>query len=200
MPYEYRRLTPEERAEVVRQRKERGYPLHSPPHPFRGEHCYLISAANYEHKPIMASPERRTELEARLLEALAAVHAEAIAWVVLPNHYHALVNVESLASVSAALQRVHGSTSHAWNLADGMTSKRTVWLRFTDRAIRNDSHFEASFNYIHFNPVKHRYVDDAYEWPWSSLDRYLEMQGREWLRARWRANPPGDMGRGWDDH
>jgi putative transposase len=101
--------------------------------------------------------------------------------------------------VSAALQRVHGGTSYDWNLADGTTGKRTVWLRFTDRAMRNDSHFIATFNYIHYNPVKHRYVDDAYEWPWSSLQSYLESQGREWLRAQWRASPPGDMGCGWDD-
>ncbi len=199
MPYEYRRMTPEEREEVVRYRREQGYPLHSPPHPFRGEHCYLISASNYNHAYIMAAPERRTDLEGRLLCALEAVHAQVIAWVVLPNHYHVLLNVGSLRSISAALQRVHGSSSRDWNLADGQTGKRTVWLRFTDRAIRNDDHLIAAFNYIHYNPVKHRYVDEPYEWPWSSLEGYLESQGREWLRAQWRANPPGDMGRGWDD-
>jgi putative transposase len=199
MPYEYRQLTPEEREEAVRQRREQGYPLHAPPHSIRGEHCYLLSAANYEHFPIMAVPERRTAFERRLLSALVIVHTEVIAWVVLPNHYHALVNVGSLASMSAALQGVHGSTSREWNLADGETRKRKVWYHFTDRAIRNQSHFIAALNYIHYNPVKHRYVDDAYDWPWSSLENYLETQGREWLRAQWRTNPPGDMGRGWDD-
>ncbi len=199
MPYEYRRLTPEEREEVVRQRKERGYPLHTPPHPFRGEHCYLVNAANYDHVPIMALPDRRTELEGRVLRAFHVVRAEVIAWVVLPNHYHALLNVESLASVSAALQGVHGGASHEWNLADGQTGRRRVWFRFTDRAIRNESHFIATLNYIHYNPVKHGYVDDPYEWPWSSLESYLESRGREWLRELWRASPPGDMGRGWDD-
>ncbi len=200
MPYEYYRLTPEEREEVVRQRRKRGYPLHAPPHPLRGEHCYLLSAANYRHARIMAAPERRTDLEDCLLRALSIVHAEVIAWVVLPNHYHALVNVGSLASISSALQDVHGVTARNWNLADEKTGKRRVWYRFTDRAIRNESHLLATLNYIHYNPVKHGYVEDAYEWPWSSLQGYLEAHGREWLRATWRANPPGDMGRGWDDY
>jgi putative transposase len=45
MLYTYRRMTQEEREEVLAQRKARGYPLHSPPHPFRGSGQYLITAA-----------------------------------------------------------------------------------------------------------------------------------------------------------
>ena len=49
MAYDYRKLTPQEREEVLRQRKERGYPLHSPPHPFRDSARYFLTAVNYEH-------------------------------------------------------------------------------------------------------------------------------------------------------
>ena len=28
-------------------------------------------------------------------------------------------------------------------------------------------------DYIHFNPVKHRYVDDPKDWPFSSLQRLI---------------------------
>jgi len=65
--------------------------------------------------------------------------------------------------------------------------------------IRDDVHFYRALNYIHYNPVKHRYADDPYVWPWSSLCNYHESNGREWLRDKWRAFPPGDFGRGWDD-
>jgi hypothetical protein len=37
MPYEYSKLSPEEREELLRIRRERGYPLHAPPHPYRDE-------------------------------------------------------------------------------------------------------------------------------------------------------------------
>ena len=56
MPYEYRKLTTEEREKVLSQRRELGYPLHASPHPVRDAGRYLISAANFEHVPIMASP------------------------------------------------------------------------------------------------------------------------------------------------
>lgn len=69
MPYEYRKLSLLERKEILEERKKRGYPLHSPPHPFRDEGTYLITAANYEHQHIMENPERRTNFEALWLKS-----------------------------------------------------------------------------------------------------------------------------------
>lgn len=199
MTYEYRKLTPKEREEVLRQRRERGYPLHAPPHPFRRAGYYLITAANFEHAPIMGAPERRTEFESRLLEAMNSIRADAAGWVILPNHYHFLAGVESLDQVSAALKQLHGNTSREWNLADGQTGKRKVWYKFSDRMIRDEAHFFRALNYIHHNPVKHGYVTDPYEWPWLSLNNYVETHGRDWLREKWKAYPPQDFGKGWDD-
>jgi putative transposase len=201
MAYEYRNLTPEEREEVLRQRKERGYPLHAPPHPFREAGRYFITAANYEHAHIMAAPDRRTEFEARLLAVLREIEAEVFGWVILSNHYHVEVGIESLDFVSAALKELHGTTSREWNLADGQTGQRRVWYKFRDRMIRNDAHFYQALNYIHINPVKHGYVQDVYDWPWSSVFNYADgaEYGREWLRVKWKDYPPNDFGKGWDD-
>jgi putative transposase len=111
MPYDYRKLSPQEQEEIVRLRRERGYPLHAPPHPFRDSGYYLITAANFEHMPIMGKPSRRTDFESRLIQAMKDVQVEIIAWVVLPNHYHFLVDVESLDLISGVLKHLHGTTS-----------------------------------------------------------------------------------------
>jgi putative transposase len=201
MPYEYRKMTPEERQQVLTQRRERSYPLHGPPHPFREASRYLLTAANFEHANIMASPERRTDFETRLIEAMHSIEAEVFGWVILPNHFHILVGVQSLDAVSAALKLLHGSSAHEWNQVDNQIGKRRVWYRFADRVTRSDGHFYQALNYIHINPVKHQYTDDPYDWPWSSLGAYLEAEnfGRDWLREQWKSHPPGDFGRGWDD-
>jgi len=200
VPYDYRKLTIDEREEVLRRRRELGYPLHAPPHPFRDAGRYLISAATFEHTPIMTPPDRRSDFESKLLAVMEGVHAEVYAWVVLPNHYHILLGVDALDLVSAALKKLHGATSREWNLADGQTGERHVWYKFADRMIRNDAHFFRSLNYVHYNPVKHRYTVNPYEWPWSSLTNYLDARGREWLRAAWKAYPPDDnFGKDWDD-
>jgi putative transposase len=200
MPYGYRKLTPKEREDIILYRREHGYPLHAPPHPFREAGYYLVTAAIFEHKPIMSALSRRTELEMRLVGEMKNIQAEVIAWVVLPNHYHILVDVDSLDSVSCVLKHLHGTTSRKWNIEDSLTEKRRVWYKFADRMIRNENQLHQTFNYIHYNPVKHGYTNDIFEWPWSSLCLYGESVGRDWLREQWISNiPPEDFGRGWDD-
>lgn len=169
MPYEYRKLSPKERQEIVEYRKQRGYPLHSPPHPFRESGSYLITAANFEHKPIMATPERRMQFQEILLNGFQEIRAEVIGWVILPNHYHILANVESLNLVSSLLKHVHGRTSHDWNVQDGLAGKRKVWLRFSDRKMRSVEQLNQALNYIHYNPVKHGMVENVYDWACSSF-------------------------------
>jgi putative transposase len=200
MPYEYRKLTLEQQEELVAQRKAIGYPLHAPPHPFREAGYYMLTAANYEHARVMESSERRTEFQKRLLLAFQEIKADIIAWVILANHYHILAGVEALDDVSATLKHLHGVTSFEWNKADGLQGKRKVWYRFADRMIRDDAHYYRALNYIHYNPVKHGYVEHAADWQWSSLSLYYEDHGQDWLREKWKTYPPEpDFGKDWDD-
>jgi putative transposase len=199
MSYEYRKMSQKEQATAVEHRRVRGYPLHAPPHPYRDAGWYLITAANFEHKPIMHTPDRRDEFEARLLSAFLSVDAEIGGAVILTNHYHILVGVDSLNTVSVLLKQLHGTTSREWNLDDGMTGQRRVWYKFTDRWIRNERHYYQALNYIHYNPVKHGYVDDPTMWAWSSVHLYLDTKGRDWLRTTWKEYPVGGFGSGWDD-
>lgn len=200
MPYEYRKLSPPEREEIINYRRECGYPLHAPPHPFRGAGTYLISAANFEHQAILNSPQRRTEFEIQLLNSIKQIADSLIAWVVLPNHYHVLVSIQSLDDVSAALKHLHGATSREWNIEDDLTGKRRVWYKFADTYMRNDVHLQTAFNYIHYNPVKHGYICDPYDWSWSSFQLYYEDKGKDWIQEQWIAyKPSNDFGKGWDD-
>jgi len=90
MPYDYRRMAPEQREAVLHLRAAKGYPLHAPPHPLKEKTYYLLTAANYEHRHIIASPERRAEFQKKALEKFQKFEVEVAAWVFLPNHYHSL--------------------------------------------------------------------------------------------------------------
>jgi putative transposase len=200
MPYEYRKLSPKERGKIIDYRREHNYPLDAPPHLFRNAGAYLISAANFEHKPIMSSPNRRTGFETRLLNSIKEITEDLFAWVVLPNHYHVLVSIQSLDDLSVTLKHLQGTTSREWHMEDNLTGKGRVWYKFADTYIRNNSHFKVACNYIHYNPVKHGYVSDSYDWPWSSLQIYYEDRGKNFLQEEWHAyKPPDDFGKGWDD-
>jgi putative transposase len=197
MPYEYRLMTPEERTAVIEERRRQGYPLHAPPHPYREAGWYFITATNFEHAHIIEPAERRTMFEEQLLQSMQAIGSEVGGWVVLPNHYHILISVRSLDSISAALKQLHGTTSRNWNLEDSLTGKRKVWYKFRDRYIRNERHYHQALNYIHYNPVKHGYVESPYDWPWSSVHIYCDTYGQRWLREQWVAYPIDDFGKDW---
>jgi len=195
--YDYRRMTPEQRAATVAQREARGYPWHAPPHSW-GENTYMLSTACFEHKPILARPHRLAEFADMLLRGVKeAVGGTVHAWFVLPNHYHILARVD-LGEFRRWIARLHNGKSTQWNRQDAMPGRR-VWQRFSDRWIRNERHYYASLNYIHGNPVKHGYVENARAWPWSSLHEYLEQFGRDKLLQWWREYPVKDYGKGWDE-
>ncbi len=196
--YEYRRLSPEEREDVVRARRERGYPAHQPPHPHRDERTYLITAACYEHGSYLNTPERRHETLDALFENLLNHDIEPRGWVIMRNHYHLLVRSERFEAIGQAVKRVHGATAREWNVVDG-TPGRKVWYRYADRAIRSEAHFYTTLNYIHFNPCHHGEVPSPYAWYWSSVHWYLAHRGREWLQDLWRMYPLRDYGKGWDE-
>lgn len=195
--YEYRKLTPEQKAEALRQRQLNGYPLHSPPHLYETEGWFLITAATYEHKHHFTAEEDRAWLLGELFKELEAVQINFAGWVVLPNHYHLLVQCNPLAIISEPLRRVHARTARELNRREDVEG-RQVWYRFNDRLIRDERHYYTTLNYIHYNPVKHGYVKKALEWKCSSAHWYLEHLGIAWLRDAWQKYPLRDYGKGWD--
>ena len=64
--------------------------------------------------------------------------------------------------------------------------ERGIWQRrFWEHTIRNDSDYAAHMDYIHFNPVKHGFVDHVADWPFSSFHRAVAsgLYPRNWVSA-----------------
>ena len=182
---------------MLAERKQLKLPWHTPPHFGTEPTLYLLTAACYEHHQILSSEARRDEWLGRLLRMEDELDADLRAWVVLPNHYHLLARV-ALPAFRAWIGRHHNRSATRWNRQD-QTPGRQVWYRFSDRAIRSESHYFATLNYLHANPVKHGYAARADTWRWSSLPTYLESIGRDTLATWWRDHPVRAYGSGWDD-
>ena len=195
--YAYRQITEEQQQEVLAYRRLMQFPLHEPPHFERDNALYLLTASNFEHKQVMAQEERRTALLERLLTGLHEdCSADVFAWVILPNHYHILARVD-LPVFATWIGKLHNATSTKWNRED-KTPGRTVWYRFSDRGIRNERHFWATVNYIHFNPVKHGYVEHIDTWKCSSIHSYIAEHGYEAVIQLDKNYPLYDYGKNWD--
>ncbi len=195
--YDYRKMTLEERRQILDERRARDFPLHAPPH-LRGiAGHYLITAACYEHHHIFSEPDALSELTNDILGAFMTAELPCSAWVFLPNHYHVLLYTQNLTMVSEVLRLAHSRIATNINSRQHQKGRR-VWCRFSDRLIRNEKHYWATVNYIHYNPVKHGYVERAENWAWSSLPDYIETWGKKQLGAIWKQYPIDDYGKGWD--
>lgn len=121
--YEYRKLTFEERVQLVNERLAKGYPAHSPPHPVRDFEFYHLTVSCFEHKSPINTQEHGHQLLDLIFEKLISDGIAINAWVVLPNHYHLLVHHVNMRRLSVLFRSIHGPLARQWNMEDHLTGK-----------------------------------------------------------------------------
>jgi len=196
--YRSRRMSSAQRKEALEHRRRHRLPWHGPPHYESAEALYLITAACYEHQPVIGlSSSRMAEFERELLESTKDQSERIFAWVLLPNHYHLLVHASDVMALLAVLGELHGRTSHCWNGEEDHRG-RHVWHRAAETAMKSERHFWATLNYVLHNALRHGYVVRWQDWPYSNAAQYLADVGREEAERRWREHPILDYGKDWD--
>ncbi len=72
--------------------------------------------------------------------------------------------------------------------------ERGIWQRrYWEHVIRDDRDFARHADYIHYNPVKHGYVQRVADWPYSSFHREV---GCGVYTPDWAGAPESDLGTG----
>ncbi len=90
-----------------------------------------------------------------------------IAWCIMPNHVHTLIEVFNGYSLSEIIHSWKSFSAHQINKLLNRTGQ--VWMmEYYDRYIRDNNHYENVVNYIHNNPVKAGLVNNPSEYRWSS--------------------------------
>jgi putative DNA methylase len=90
-----------------------------------------------------------------------------LAWCIMPNHVHWLIETVPEHALDRIMQSVKGFTGKAANQLLGQHGE--FWEReYCDRAIRDAEHLRNTVEYIHNNPVKARLVTHPEQWRWSS--------------------------------
>ena len=54
--------------------------------------------------------------------------------------------------------------------------------RYYEHTIRNEQDYKIRFDYIHFNPVKHKIVNSVKNWQYSSFHKYVKLN---WYNENW---------------
>lgn len=104
-----------------------------------------------------------------------------VAQTILPDHFHAILRSEAT-TPSAFLQRVKMSFGATYRKHSGLSSGRAWQHRFYDHIIRNQQDLNTHIDYVHYNAVRHGYVEDPRDWESSSIHwpMFRDLYPRDW--------------------
>jgi REP-associated tyrosine transposase len=116
-------------------------------------------------------PRSESELDcfAQTISVRRKIHGFLVtAWVLLPDHWHAILYPHHPLTISEAMESIKVSSTRRINRRRGELGP--LWQgRFFDRAVRTAKEYHETVEYIHLNPVKAGLVRRPEDWPWSSV-------------------------------
>ena len=113
---------------------------------------------------------RVAELVERAMLHFDGVRYDLHAWVVMPNHVHALFTPKSEHGLSQIMSAWKSYTAKEANKILGRNGH--FWQKeYFDRVIRNPHHFDFVKEYIENNPVKAGLCQQAADWKFTSAGR-----------------------------
>jgi len=146
---------------------------------------YFFTVVTENRQPILIEHIDRLRAAFRLCLSRYPFEIEAI--VVLPDHVHTLWKLpEGDAEFSKRWMVIKrkfsaGLPSGPVNASKAKKREKGIWQRrFWEHRIRDEKDWRRHVDYIHYNPVKHAYVNTPEDWPHSS---YQDAVKKGWYRA-----------------
>jgi putative transposase len=169
---------------------------------------YFFTVVTERRAPLFANERAQHLLGEVMRECQSAYPFTLIAIVLLPDHLHALWELPAGDDrYSQRWKRIKSEFTRRWLSLGGTEQpqppsrlrekRRGIWQRrFWEHTIRDLDDLEKHFDYIHFNPVKHRYVARPRDWTATTFHRWIE---RGHYDINWGAGYtpnelPGDAG------
>lgn len=163
---------------------------------------YFFTIVTYARRPLFNEPTARRVLR-DAFETVRRKHpVEVFAAVLLPDHLHCIWMLPQgdsdfsirWSKIKLRFTRVFlasGGRDESVSPNRRARGERGVWQRrFWEHLIRDERECLGYRDYIHLNPVKHGYVRNPSDWPWSSVHRHLRLG---WLEPEWTGWTPIDV-------
>lgn len=140
---------------------------------YRNGGSYFFTVVTYNRCHLFRSPENIQMLRESFNKIMERrpFHIDAI--VVLPDHIHCIwtlpVNDSDFSTRWRLIKRNFSSRMLSPLTKNG---EKKIWQRrFWEHLIRNENDLHRHMDYIHYNPVKHKYVNQPENWEYSSYNR-----------------------------
>lgn len=163
----------------------------------------FLTVVTYNRKKILT--ENIELLRNSFKNAKKYFNFEIIAVVILPDHFHILLKPENIADYPKIITSIKFYFSRRFSVVgqECPTYKLTnykkheniypcptynraknIWQRrFFEHTIRDEKDLNNHLDYIHYNPVKHNYVENTSNWEFSSFHKFVKYGNYE---QNWR--------------
>ena len=116
-------------------------------------HEYLVTSATHRRAPVFADFRSARALICVLRESAEAGMAEWLAWVIMPDHFHALLRLGAACQLGELVQTVKGRSARRINAL--CARQQRLWQPgFHDHALRAEEERLAVARYIVANPLR----------------------------------------------
>ena len=141
--------------------------------------CFFFTVVTQARCPLLIEHIERLRAAFRHVMTKSPFEIQSI--VVLPDHLHSIWRLpEGNVDYSQRwmlIKRKFSSGLTPGNRSQSKISKREkgIWQRrFWEHAIRDEEDWRQHMDYIHYNLVKHGYVEKPSDWPYSSFHKLVE--------------------------
>ena len=126
---------------------------------------YLVTATTCRRKRVFESFDRACAASRAMHAFDMSGDATLLAWVLMPDHAHWLLQLGCTGTLSEAINRLKATSARNANRAHA-SAGTAVWARgFHDRALRRDEDLHDAARYIIANPVRAGLVARARDYP-----------------------------------
>lgn len=145
---------------------------------------YFFTVVTHARKKFLCY-EENAELIRNALKKVIKEHPFSIdAFVLLPDHFHCIWTLpDNDKDFSMRLRLIKSYFTRKCNnryktkISNSRAKKKeqNIWQRrFWEHQIKDEKDYAIHLDYIHFNPVKHGYVNAPKEWEYSTFHRYVK--------------------------
>lgn len=156
---------------------------HRPAHLLLDNMPYFITASTHKKRPLL-NDEIKSQLPLLMQQEFQNCQWQFQHWVILNNHYHILVYSNKGEDLGKIIGRIHFKSGQL--IRKAFPDYKHIWWNYWDYCPRNEKDYFIRLNYLFNNPIKHGYVQNLHDYPFSSFHRYFEKQGRELLKNQFK--------------
>jgi REP element-mobilizing transposase RayT len=130
---------------------------------------YLVTFTTFERAHLFSDLGRACIACRAITDGQLWEHSRLLAWVLMPDHWHGLIELGEGETISRAVQRLKANSSR--RVRQACRWSKPVWANgFHDRALRQEDDLAELARYLVLNPVRARLVRRVGDYPfWDAV-------------------------------